>query len=200
MKKLRENPNLRQTKSDLNVPATNTFASRASDAQSRLSASTSHSSPTAHTHESLGKRFGHGLKGLFRGEMQTPKSAVEASPASTRPPPIVLPSSELVQPEASPISDRNTASTTIPTPPIPTPESIPDANVIFAGTSEEKSTTQPSTEVPQKIKLGSTILRGAKTVLELMTESADALPQLRSVLGGIRAVVKLCEVSKCYDV
>lgn len=188
MQKLRHKLKVRQTKSDLDVPATNAPTERTSDIQSRSSTSVPTSQPKQ---ESLGKRFGYGLKGLFPSGMPRPKSAVEAGTA---------PSSEPAQLEASSIPDRAAAPTPTPTPLIPTPESIPGASVIAAGPSKETSTTLPSNEVPPKIKIGDTIWHGAKAVLELATEASDALPQLKSVMSGIRAIVKLCEVSNCYDV
>lgn len=84
-------------------------------------------------------------------------------------------------------------------PQIPKSVSTPDF-VIATDDPQPALTDEPSTTVIKGPKIGSTVLHGAKAVLEVATEAADALPQLKSVLGGIRAIVKLCEVGKCLSV
>lgn len=49
-----------------------------------------------------------------------------------------------------------------------------------------------------QISAGRTIVHGLKNGLQVATESADACPQLKSVLGFIRAIIKVSEVSVLF--
>lgn len=187
MPKLRDKPNLRQKKSNSDTPATNEPSASTSDVQPQPSVSSQHSSPVVFKQESLGKRVGHGLKGLFRSRTPTPKPAVDGaiSSASTRPSAIALPLYE--PPQVS------------PSPPVSTLDSPSGSGVIVCGSMKEAvSAKQSWTNATQEVKLANTILHGAKAVFEVATEASDALPQLKSVLGGIRAIIKVCEVSWCF--
>jgi hypothetical protein len=43
--------------------------------------------------------------------------------------------------------------------------------------------------------VGQTAVNGLKQALDLAAQSADACPPLKSVLGGLRAILRNCEVS-----
>lgn len=53
--------------------------------------------------------------------------------------------------------------------------------------------------VPQQTQIVTTIGHGAKNVLEVATEAADAFALLKSVLSEIRATLKIYEVRQWAD-
>lgn len=59
------------------------------------------------------------------------------------------------------------------------------------------SGAQRSAAASHQTPITTTIGHGAKNVLEVATEAADAFAPLKSVLGGIRAALKVYEVRQC---
>lgn len=76
----------------------------------------------------------------------------------------------------------------------------PSKNPVETATKTSEAIGIPKGSVvtpPETIKhtpIGHTVLHGLKTVLEIATESADAFGPLKSVLGGIRAILKVSGV------
>lgn len=187
------------TQSDSNFPSQNPTSSMTSDS---VSQSNRPSSPAVPKDRSFRKRAAQKLRHVFHADRPASVTgSIVISSTSTRPTSVAEPFLEL---EAEKVQKGSTKHPALAKPidslSSTTKSSLGPGAVATTPRIEPEIVERPLSKPHQQIKLGSTIIHGAKTALDIATESADALPQLKSVLGGIRAIIKLCEVSSFLKV
>lgn len=98
------------------------------------------------------------------------------------------------------IAGPATAPNKLETPlqPQPVPQN-PLPSIVGSALAPSNPETQLPRPVPEKTPVFATLQNAAEAILNVATESADVFPPLKSVLGGLRAILALKEVILDFD-
>ena len=142
------------------------------------------------------KRVAHGAKKVFKSTDQVPISHTPSPPPHTLPgdpPPQLAPSHEPDSDILPHSSTRSQRTATIPQPMSslsqPTPAELPSAGGSTQLTNAESSLTLVAR------KAGADAWSGLKVALQLLKESSDVFPPVKSAVGEFLGVVDIFEVS-----